>query len=915
MCPRVTTVADLKSPVPYLLTLFLGHDVIGTDPDDEDAHHWFSVEDTEEPPDGQALPAEVMPPISGTISYDVCGPDDQRVIFAEIDNGKLFDLWIDMYARNGSLYKSRSIKQTADYEATTETKWDDFGAKHFVEWIVTYSLRHGGRYKRIRVLRIITDLKAGDSSTETWTPDDPDAGDLWFLEDVLPALDDQPADSVPTTESPLPRQQRGTDALPISSAEEFAMSPDDQRSPGQHDITGEYDKLGWPDDTAGNDATADYETGLDKAMDVVPSVPDRSYAPAFGINDIKWGKSALLSYAMLCTAVGTCFVTMRMLKGKEVDPRITIGPDWDAARAKENKSFVDFDVYDSIRESSMPKGTKPVPTRWVYTIKDDGTKKARLTARGDIETRRFGEQMNVDAPTASRQSARIFFHVTTEFEWEVIGWDVPTAFLQQDTDYMDNRKVSLYLRPPIELRTYDDEIWACKKVPYGMADAPRAWYLTIRKFLEADGFVRIKGEPCSFVKRKGTVLIGQVLLHVDDGIMSGTPEFLAAMKLHLTSKYKIKEYKTGDFVNCGIRIRRETYGYSLSQADYCDLLDEPPIDPKRPDDSPLTAADIKVIQCVTGAVNWLSTQTRPDLSFDTSALAGDSGPTGTYGALKKACKLIRKARHAKDVKVTFRKLHGPLCLRVWTDAAFANMPGSRSQSGNVIVITAATCPGTMVMGNLLSYQSHRIKRVCRSTFTGETLATVSAVDDGQYLQSVLEDWLSMTIPMELRTDCASLAEHLAKLDSAPMEKRLKIDLDGLREDVSAGRYSVVWCDTRIMVADPLTKQMDAAPLRLSMSTGDWPIAYDGPNKKDYSGASSRTSPTEAALAILSDQMPSQFLPTEGSWQEPWDDWSDDFEMALAANHTSRGVLIDLPVVSWCDALHSLVCPPKRQGPL
>ena len=114
------------------------------------------------------------------------------------------------------------------------------------------------------------------------------------------------------------------------------------------------------------------------------------------------------------------------------------------------------------------------------------------------------------------------------------------------------------------------------------------------------------------------------------------------------------------------------------------------------------------------------------------------------------------------------------------------MPGSRSQHGSVVVITTSQPEekqgGTFVCGNLLGWQSHRIKRVCRSTFAAETLALVSAIDDGIYTQSVIQSWTKSHVPVEFRSDCASLVEHLGKLDSNPTEKRLKIDLDAMRED-------------------------------------------------------------------------------------------------------------------------------------
>lgn len=605
--------------------------------------------------------------------------------------------------------------------------------------------------------------------------------------------------------------------------------------------------------------------------------------------------SAHLCY--MAMEVGIAYSAKAKLKGKELDPRTTVGPGWDAARNKEHQSFKDHGVYTLIKKWELPLGSKPVPTRWVYTQKDDGTLKARLTARGDIESRRHGNQLHVDAPTASRLANRIFFHLTAQQGWDIIGWDVPTAFLQQKTDYMKEREIPLFLVPPEQLRTTPDDVWKMNKVPYGMADAPRAWYLTIRAFLLENKFAQVAGEPCAFVLYEKDCLVGHILIHVDDGIMAGTSTFLKTWRQKLADHYKIKQFKDGDFVNCGLRIRREDDGWFVSQDQYVEKLEEVKLDTKRRLNDPLLPKDLLLVQTVGGSVIWAASQTRPDLNFGASALAGEASVHKEYNAVKTAMDLIKKAKAKKQVGLRYRKLHGDLTLRVWSDAAFGNMPGSRSQHGSVTVITANLPTdqqgGSYVQGNLLGWQSHRLKRVCRSTFAAETLALVSAIDDGIYTQAVLQAWTRRSVPLELRSDCASLVEHLGKLDSNPTEKRLKIDLDAMREDVIAKRYTVKWVDTRAQYADPLTKNMDATVLLKAIDTNQWMLEYRGPNVKQYQSKTG-TSVADIAHACLLSMLPQA---AEYVWVYPDNEWECGYPSPphpMDPCDTNRGVLKSLP---------------------
>ena len=72
----------------------------------------------------------------------------------------------------------------------------------------------------------------------------------------------------------------------------------------------------------------------------------------------------------------------------------------------------------------------------------------------------------------------------------------------------------------------------------------------------------------------------------------------------------------------------------------------------------------------------------------------------------------------------------------------------------------------------------------RSTFAGETLAAVDAEDTAVFLANMLESWLGIeNLPVHVLSYCASLVDNMDALDPKVTEKRLKLDLTGMRNNL------------------------------------------------------------------------------------------------------------------------------------
>ena len=156
-----------------------------------------------------------------------------------------------------------------------------------------------------------------------------------------------------------------------------------------------------------------------------------------------------------------------------------------------------------------------ISLRWVLKDKTDNQGntfcKARLCVRGFEEEQNF----RTDSPTCSREGIRIFFATTAANGWKLHSMDVKGAFLQGKTI---DRKV--FLKPPKEANT--NKVWQLVKCAYGLADAPRCWYLRIREELLKLGAHAFKLDNGIFIfKSHSSLLMSLIVLYVDDIMWSG----------------------------------------------------------------------------------------------------------------------------------------------------------------------------------------------------------------------------------------------------------------------------------------------------------------------------------------------------------------------------------------------------------
>ncbi|MBW0467293.1 hypothetical protein O181_007008 [Austropuccinia psidii MF-1] len=179
----------------------------------------------------------------------------------------------------------------------------------------------------------------------------------------------------------------------------------------------------------------------------------------------------------------------------------------------------------------------------------------------------------------------------------------------------------------------ETQVLQLKKALYGLKQASLAWYKKFSKSLILSGFQCSLTDPCVFWnKGKNSIWI---YFHVDDLAIFG-PD-LEDFKREIKSKFEMKDLGKANFL-LGIKINHLNDGFSIDQEHYIDKLAEKyKIKDFVPSNTPLKPhlqltnlsekehKDFNILninyQSAIGSLSYISSNTRPDITFSISHLS------------------------------------------------------------------------------------------------------------------------------------------------------------------------------------------------------------------------------------------------------------------------------------------------------
>ena len=453
------------------------------------------------------------------------------------------------------------------------------------------------------------------------------------------------------------------------------------------------------------------------------------------------------------------------------------------------------------------QGQSVISTRWICTEKVKGgvlTCKARLVARGFEED---ASQLLKNSPTCTKDAFRLLLSFLATHHWDIQTIDMKSAFLQGKTLSRE-----IFLKPPKEAQT--SKVWRLNKAVYGLTDAGRHWYERVKEEFLSLGLTISKVDKAVFSYSVDNQCHGLIIAHVDDFLFGGDKLFEDNIISKIKQTFVVGLEESKDMKYLGLEVKQNQSGIHLSMEDYIDSIDGVLHCDDANKERSLNAQEYQQFRQVVGQINWCATQVRVDVCFNNCQLSNASSSP----SLKQ---LIVANKTVKDMKSTnlsikFSVLHGDhIKLLVFSDASFANLPSGGSQGAFVIFL--ADLHGN---SNIISWQSRKVKRVCKSTLSAECLAAVEAVGAAIFLKQLISDcecWKEISIV--LICDNKSLIQAVHSI--TPVEdKRLRIDVAILQEALERKEVeNICYVPSNSNLANALTKQGASTKTLISALSG------------------------------------------------------------------------------------------------
>ena len=463
-----------------------------------------------------------------------------------------------------------------------------------------------------------------------------------------------------------------------------------------------------------------------------------------------------------------------------------------------------------------PPGVTPIPAKWVYKVKYDANGsverfKARLVAKG------FRQREGIDfdevfAPVSKYSTLRALLAVVAADDLELHQLDIKTAF------HNGELKETVYLeQPPGYVEGSGQLSCHLQRALYGLRQAPRAWHERLHQELDQLGFVESDSDPSLFILTSKTDT-AYVLVYVDDILIAAhDAASVAGVKAQLMAAFEARDLGEAKlFLGMTIsrdrgsrqvklsqeRMTRELVAkFGLSDAKGKAVPISTSVRLAKGDGEPLDVA-VHHYSGLVGSLMYLSVCTRPDIAQAVGALARYmSAPTDTHWQTAKG--VLRYLGGTADHGLIWGGPGVQQGLRAYCDADYAgDVDTRRSTTGYVFLLN----------GGAISWSSRRQQTVAASTTEAEYMAAANAVKEALWVRKLLADLRQPVGTVLIRADNQSAIKLLKNPIFGQRSKHIDVAYHFARERVALQDVEFQYVDTKLMVADVLTKAVPEAKL-------------------------------------------------------------------------------------------------------
>merc|ERR1711973_37264 len=485
------------------------------------------------------------------------------------------------------------------------------------------------------------------------------------------------------------------------------------------------------------------------------------------------------------------------------------------------------------------------PMKVVLTLKPQPglktkKKKARICVCGNFQQKKPSD-LYYTANTDISSIRVVLAEAAQRPDYGVSNLDVATAFL--NAPMPDSEEDAVYVKPPTLLQQFGlvqpSTYWRLCRALYGLRVSPRLWGKERDLQLSRMRF-QIKHKKLKAMKLSIDVALwivvdihdedfdhkrkpyGYLLTYVDDFLLVGPAHVRKAIEEEISRFWEIrieggvKQYDKKNpeasltFLSTDIRSHPTCGGFTMTQEAFVrdvlktwELTDcRPSLVPGIPTKVQLPAEDeqdpedVHRAQKIAGSLIWLSTRTRPDITYAQSRISSMM-TKAPKTAVREAMSVLRYLKGTKDVGLVFRQCANSGEVIAYTDANFSV---KRSQTGAAVKLG----------DNLVTWRSMKQSEASVSSAESEVQALATTEVLADYIKTLRESLCLPTPVIELRCDNTA-AIVLAIGEGSWRTKAAANKVNAVREKVEAGSIKVSYVGTKQQCADSLTKFLRGGP--------------------------------------------------------------------------------------------------------
>lgn len=513
---------------------------------------------------------------------------------------------------------------------------------------------------------------------------------------------------------------------------------------------------------------------------------------------------------------------------------------WAVAEEKELSQQDDYQTFRDLGVGNYPgKGYKKIRVHFVYDVKPDLRRKARLVADGHLTEIPIS---SVYSSVVSLKGLKITIFIAELNQLETWCTDVGNAYLEAFTDEM------VYIIADAAFRDRAGHTLVIIKALYGLKSSGKRWWERCSEILNDMGFQPSKAEDDIWMKDMGDHH-EYLARYVDDiAIVSKNPKVIIDT---LTTKYKLKLKGSGPIkYHLGSDFSRDEHGVlSMSPKKYIERMTDNYVrmfgsKPKVLYSSPLERGDhpeldttdeldvdgIKKYQSLIGALQWVVTLGRLDIATAVMTMSSfrASPRVGHLDRVKRIFGYLLKMKHAATRFRTSMPDHSehPIVEYDWEKSVYSNAkelipddsPKSYGPSVSLTTFVDANLCHDMVSGKSITGIIHFLNKTPIDYYTKKQPVVETATYGSEYMaarvatEQIIElrtflRYLGVNLkgPTFMFGDNKSVVDS-SNLPKARLHKRhVLLSFHRVREAISAKIIRFIYIPGSINPADILSK--------------------------------------------------------------------------------------------------------------